>query len=559
MFSKVAEYYDTINKAVLTPRRREVIIPSLYFLRTCRLKCKRFVKLQEIDIDNDSLLQFACNELENLDSVLEQLYNEFNESELQEVARDYLSNSENYLSGKAVNYPTPNSIVNLSLRILNPKEKERIADYGSGIGRFTLTCCFVEPKVECVGYEIDLEDFLFSKMLSSIIECENAEFENADIFNAIDPETRFDKIFANYSFGIRATSEEIQNRYKNVSDELKTLYKATSLDWAFNYAIIRHLKENGMGVAITSSGSLFNATDSELRKYFVENGYIKAIVALPEKMFGGTFVKTNLIVFGYKNSVIRMIDATKIYQQGRRFNTLSEDNISEIMDLFSNDSEISRSVSVEEIKAKSYNLDPVAYIRTEIILENDVELQSLIVGIRRAAQIPAPQLDELLTDLSDRYACLMIGDIQDSVIQKSCKSIIEIPEKYHKFILHDGDIILSKAPIPIFKSAVYEAEKNQSVVASGNMYIISVNPEKLNPYYLLSFFNSKLGYNRLDAVATGSTVRSLPIEGLKKLRIPYISMEEQAVKGERFKKITQEITELKLCIDRKKEEMEEVF
>lgn len=314
MVSKVAEYYDTINKAVLTPRRREVIISSLYFLRTCRLKYKRFAKLQEIDFDNDSLLRFACNELENLDSVLEQLYNEFNESELQEVARDYLSNSENYLSGKAVNYPTPNSIVNLSLRILNPKEKERIADYGSGIGRFTLTCCHVEPKAECVGYEIDLEDFLLSKMLSSIFACENARFENADIFNAIDPETRFDKIFANYSFGIRATTEEIQNRYKNVSDELKTLYKATSLDWAFNYAIIRHLKEDGMGVAITSSGSLFNATDSELRKYFVENGYIKAIVALPEKMFGGTFVKTNLIVFGYKNSVIRMIDATTIMQ-----------------------------------------------------------------------------------------------------------------------------------------------------------------------------------------------------------------------------------------------------
>ena len=91
------------------------------------------------------------------------------------------------------------------------------------------------------------------------------------------------------------------------------------------------------------------------------------------------------------------------------------------------------------------------------------------------------------------------------------------------------------------------------------MYIISVNPEKLNPYYLLSFFNSKLGYYRLDAVATGSTVRSLPIEGLKKLRIPYISLEEQEVKGERFKKITKEIAELKLRIDRKKEEMEEIF
>ena len=124
MVRKVAEYYDTINKAVLTLRRREVIIPSLYFLRTCKLKYKGFVGLQEIDIDNDSLLRFACNKLENLDSVLEQLYNEFNESELQEVARDYLSNSENYLSGKAVNYPTPNSIVNLSLRILNPKEKD---------------------------------------------------------------------------------------------------------------------------------------------------------------------------------------------------------------------------------------------------------------------------------------------------------------------------------------------------------------------------------------------------------------------------------------------------
>ena len=97
------------------------------------------------------------------------------------------------------------------------------------------------------------------------------------------------------------------------------------------------------------------------------------------------------------------------------------------------------------------------------------------------------------------------------------------------------------------------------MVASGNMYIISVNKEKLNPYYLLSFFNSKLGYNRLDALATGSTVRSLPIEGLKNLKIPYISMEEQVTKGEKIRRITHEITELKVQIERKKEEMEEVF
>lgn len=559
MSKLVTEYYETINKVVLTSRRREVIISSLYFLRICKLRYKRFVPLQEIEIGNDSLMRFVCVELVNMDSVLEQLYNDFTESALYEIAWDFLRNSENYLSGKSVNYPTPNSIVALSLRILNPKENEIVADYGSGIGRFTLNCSYIEPKAECVGYEICLEDYLLSKMLSSILECENARFEEADIFNAIDSETQFDKVFANYSFGIRATTEEIQNRYKNVSGELKTLYKATSLDWAFNYEIISHLKENGTGVAITTSGSLFNATDSELRKYFVENGYIKAIVALPEKMFGGTFVRTNLIVFGYNNPVIRMIDATKIYQPGRRFSTLSEEDIEQIINLLSNDSKISKSVTLDEIEAKSYNLDPVAYIRTEVKFENDVELQTLITGIRRAAQIPAPKLDELLTDASDKYACLMIGDIQDSLIQKSCKSIKEIPEKYHKFILHDGDVILSKAPIPIFKSAVYEAEKTQSLVASGNMYIISVNTDKLNPFYLLSFFNSKLGYSRLDALATGSTVRSLPIEGIKKLKIPYIPMEEQMKKGEKFKTLTREIANLKLQIDRKKEEMEEVF
>ena len=52
-----------------------------------------------------------------------------------------------------------------------------------------------------------------------------------------------------------------------------------------------------------------------IRKYFIENGYIESIILLPENILIHYPVSLALIVFSKKNQKIRFIDASKFYSK----------------------------------------------------------------------------------------------------------------------------------------------------------------------------------------------------------------------------------------------------
>ena len=51
-----------------------------------------------------------------------------------------------------------------------------------------------------------------------------------------------------------------------------------------------------------SQRALINSIDTEIRKYFIENGFIEAIISLPERIFFETGIKTSLVVLSRDNS-----------------------------------------------------------------------------------------------------------------------------------------------------------------------------------------------------------------------------------------------------------------
>ena len=69
------------------------------------------------------------------------------------------------------------------------------------------------------------------------------------------------------------------------------------------------------------------------------------------------------------NKNIRMIDATEMVSVGRRQNILSDENISEIVELLNTDDKNSRLISIEEVAENEYVLNPSRYLQRETVVK----------------------------------------------------------------------------------------------------------------------------------------------------------------------------------------------
>ena len=64
---------------------------------------------------------------------------------------------------------------------------------------------------------------------------------------------------------------------------------------------------------------------------------MEAVIALPQNLYLNTGIACSLLVLSRNNKNIRMIDATEMVSVGRRQNILSDENVSEIVELLNTD------------------------------------------------------------------------------------------------------------------------------------------------------------------------------------------------------------------------------
>lgn len=92
---------------------------------------------------------------------------------------------------------------------------------------------------------------------------------------------------------------------------------------------------------------------------------------------------------------------------------------------------------------------------------------------------------------------------------------------------NDSDIsILSKNGYP-YKIAVAEVKEGQRILGNGNLYIIELDEEKADPYYLAAFFGSEQGTAALRSRTVGATIPNIGVEQLTKLVIPIPPLENR--------------------------------
>ncbi len=200
---------------------------------------------------------------------------------------------------------------------------------------------------------------------------------------------------ANWATGFNPQDDLYGRFEKDEAESLKTgkaSYKTPpdkNGDYAFLLHILKSLKSTGKGACILPHGVLFRGnSEAEIRKSFIERGYIKGIIGLPANLFYGTGIPACIIVLDKEGADERkhifMVDASKGYIKDGNKNRLREQDIHKIVAIFNKQIELpkySRLVSIEEISdpKNDFNLNIPRYIDSQEA-EDIQDIEAHILG-----------------------------------------------------------------------------------------------------------------------------------------------------------------------------------
>ena len=185
------------------------------------------------------------------------------------------------------------------------------------------------------------------------------------------------------------------------------------------------------------------------------------------------------------------------------------------------------------------------YVEEGLNFSNGVPFGNVIKRITRGASCTARQLDEMVSESVTNMQYLMLANIQDGIIDDKLPYLSSIDSKYEKYCLKNNSLILSKNGYP-YKIAVASVKEGQRILANGNLYIIELDEEKANPYYIKAFFESEQGNAVLRSITVGGIIPNIGINKLRQVEIPIPSMAEQECIAQKYQATLDEISVLKL-------------
>ena len=528
----------------------------------------------EITAISVAYVLYNLNDSKNFDGLKKFLSEKSFSEDIKNILEKYLSNHEDLIISKIGKYTqvellsvvlfyepysrgmrapvaTPDYLLKLAERLLDMEDGDEILDLCSGTAGLLREISAKDIDFKYIGVDLNYIVGEIAKLRASILEKD----ANLILWDALeyDLKEKKDKLFSNYPFDsyLKNSKEYIETLAKELDIEATGLGRISS-DWIFNLSLICHMKDTGKAVAIMRNGATWNDFDKSVRKYFVENGLIESVISLPEKLLPNTMIPITMMVFSKNNETVRFLDATKVFTEGRRMNSLSDDDINKIISNLSNDNEISVEKNIKEIAENDYILNASRYLIKDLDIKNGVELGSVIKNITRGSQLKAKEIDELASEDPTKFKYLMLSNIQNGILDIDGENqyLKDMPEKLEKYCVKNRSIILSKIGMPSFKTAVAEVEADTKLLATGNVFVIEVDESKIDPYYLQAFFASDYGTATFKKIYTGGVLPSISILKLKQIMVPLPPMEEQKKIANKYAATIDEYALLKRKLDK---------
>jgi len=442
----------------------------------------------------------------------------------------YLTNNNNGWNGQ---FYTPNSVAKLAISLFDFKDGDTIADFCSGTGNFLAQA--IEHNIEkgnCTsrysGFEIDYDSLLLSKINLAIRTMEAEVFQTDVLTNDLG---KYDCVLSNPPFGgvYSKTTEEIGSHLWEPIHVDRV--SRSSFTWVFMAKAINSLKEGGTAICISPQGSLFSAYESKIRQQVIEGGYLKAIITLPRLYTPYSGVSTCMLVFHKNNDGgVFFVDSERFVTGDKRRAFLTDDAIKEITRLVLGriETDTSRFVSVDEIRESDYALIPERYLKLSaqerVSIPSAKKLEEVADVIIKS---PVADSRKLTSDPTTGIRVIKSSDIEDGTYDiESLEYLSEVPNQVEKYLLEDGDILLTNKSTKI-KTAIVKLSKNEKLVMFGSLYGIRINKNVCNPFYLQCFLNSNLGNLMLARLQTGTTIQCITLSNLMHLEVPCPSLKEQ--------------------------------
>ena len=282
------------------------------------------------------------------------------------------------------------SLLLKSAKILG-KENVRNGFYGQEINLTTYNLCRINMFLHDIGYDkfdIACEDTLISP-------------QHWD-------DEPFEVIVSNPPYSIKWAGDDnavlINDPRYSPAGVLAPKSKA---DFAFIMHSLSWLATNGTASIVCFPGILYRGgAEQKIRKYLIDNNFVDCIIQLPDNLFFGTSIATCIMVLkkSKKDNSTLFIDATNYCVKVTNNNKLTDENINDIVEIFTNreDKEhIAKLVSNEEISESDYNLSVSTYVEKEDTREkvDIVELNKEIDEIVAREQILRDEINKIISEI----------------------------------------------------------------------------------------------------------------------------------------------------------------
>lgn len=473
---------------------------------------------------------------------------------------------------------TPDEVVNVMVRLADPKFGESVYDPCLGTGRFlTRSLDYVhkitdisdplrlmsgKPLLNVAGVELDEHQYVIAltrMVLSGVVEPQLERGSSLERDGAGNQHHElFDVVLGNPPWGMKVSTDGL-GQYPVPTNDSASLFVQHALS---------NLRPGGRLMMTVPPSLLFSQKDQPLREYLIERNQLETVISLPSKLFkpytsvGFTLLE---VVRGGQTKSVRFVDGDAIYRENREDLEKSY-TVDELCIKFWNharrpESETTfRVEGVSKLADREYDLTPRA--RTESKLEPNLELLDKDIPIRtlgdvckilRGHNISSRELlnhpprsnyepsgTMLFDDLEqeainpqrpfdfadEAIPYLRIKDIQGGTISTGSSWLMPAAASNldPKKKVRGGDVLLSKSG-SIGKTGIV---RNGAIggVASSGLFILRTQPG-IDPNYLVAYLQSEDARIWLDERARGSAARHLSIKTLESLPIPIPAMQIQ--------------------------------
>lgn len=511
--------------------------------------CMEIGRLTNLEIFKDKSIISLTEEMQDADfyKLIEIINSTVDPYDITGFCKQIRSTSN--VDGKMYDTNTPDAVLDIAVKIIDPGVNDSIVDYFNGESGLELA--LVEHldlddengfKLKYYGQEIDKVNYEIGQLINFLITGNEDRIVRGDsiyepMFKEGNDLVKFDVSISNPSFMMKVDRGLIQNDTYNRFRHGANL--ATNSDWITAEQVISSLKDDGKGAVLLPIGALFRGgAEERVRRSIISEDLIETIVKIPGSVLSYTNIVACWVIFNKnkeenRKGKIQFIDLSSYIESiDRRNKTISRDGVHKAVQSYKNfeENEISFIVDSKKIEEQNYDLNAFDYIQSEELIRNIssnmkmVEF-SKIAQIRRGVQVNKGKLDALNTGSNRSHYLISIGNITDGKIIVNESDMIQIERKWEGvYEVKQGDLLVTSKGSQ-FKVAI--VEEDIKAIVSANLFIVRVYDDKYIPEVLKYYLESELGQNLIQGIIKGTAIKSIAHKDIEKLLVPDIDMKMQ--------------------------------